>query len=97
MNKFIITISGELRFGNVSLHKDLLPYYDDDCYGGGMWAISKGGMSIDLYGSSYDFGKADFSMVRSINWDGVGGNPLPLVYYPNYPDPDNAVQITPVL
>lgn len=93
MRKFIVTQDGELRFGDVHLHKDLLPYADTECYGGGMWAINAGGMSIDLYGSSFDFGKADFSKVRSINWEGVGGNPIPLIYYPNYPDHDTAVQI----
>ena len=48
MHKYIITTDGELRFGDVHLHKDLLPWGDDECYGGGFWKINAGGMSIDL-------------------------------------------------
>ena len=93
MQKFVITIEGELRFGDVHLHKDLLPWGDDECYGGGFWKINAGGMSIDLWGRSYDFGPADFNEVRRIDWIGVGGKPIPLIFYPNYPEKDNSVQI----
>ena len=90
MQKFVITLDGELRFGDVHLHKDLLPYGVNDCFGGGLWKINAGGMSIDLYGCSFDFGPADFNQVRTINYSGVGGKPLPLIYYPFYPSLDNA-------
>lgn len=90
MQKFIITLDGELRFGDVHLHKDLIPWGDHECHGGGLWKINAGGMSVDLYGRSFDFGPADFDMVRSINWSGIGGKPIPLFYYPNYPDMDDA-------
>ena len=86
MQKFVITLDGELRFGDVNRHKDLLPYGDNDCHGGGFWQISKGGMSIDLYGRSYDYGGPDFSMINCVDWTGIGGKPIPLIYYPNYPD-----------
>lgn len=93
MQKFVITIDGELRFGDVKLHKDLLPWGDSECYGGGFWQISTGGMSIDLYGRSFDFGPAEFDKLRRIDWSGLGGKPLPLLYYPNFPDLDNSEQI----
>lgn len=93
MQKFIITNGGELRFGDVHLHKDLLPWGASDCLGGGLWKINAGGMGIGLYGRSFDFGPADFNLVHSINWEGVGGKPLPLLYYPNYPDMNDAVPI----
>ena len=89
MQKFVITLDGELRFGDVNRHKDLLPYGDNDCHGGGFWQISKGGMSIDLYGRSYDYGGPDFSMINCVDWTGIGGKPISLIYYPNYPDLDN--------
>ena len=89
MQKFVITLDGELRFGDVNRHKDLLPYGDNDCHGGGFWQISKGGMSIDLYGRSYDYGGPDFSMINCVDWTGIGGKPIPLIYFPNYPDLDN--------
>lgn len=93
MQKFVITQDGELRFGDVRLHKDLLPWGDDECYGGGFWQINAGGMSIDLYGRSYDFGTPDFEHVHHIDWTGVGGKPLPLFYYPLYPDLENPEQV----
>lgn len=93
MQKFVITSDGELRFGDVHLHKDLLPWGDDECYGGGFWRIATGGMSIELYGRSYDFGPADFDRLRRVDWTGVGGRPVPLIFYPNYPDADGAMPI----
>ena len=39
--KFIITDDGELRFGNVYHHRNLLRW-DESChYGGGLWRIDK--------------------------------------------------------
>lgn len=93
MQKFIITKDGELRFGDVHLHKDLLPWGDDECYGGGFWKISAGGMSIDLYGRSFDFGAPDLDRIHTIDWSGIGGKPVPLIFYPNYPDKDDAAPV----
>ncbi len=84
-------MEGELRFGDVEYHKDLLPWGDDECYGGGFWKIEP--CCICLYGRSYDFGAPDFDHVHTINWSGIGGNPVPLVFYPNYPDRDNGEPI----
>ena len=39
MQKFVITKEGELRFGDVRLHKDLLPWGEVECYGGGFWKV----------------------------------------------------------
>ena len=91
MQKFVITKEGELRFGDVRLHKDLLPWGDDECFGGGFWKVEA--CSISLYGRSFDFGAPDFSHVRKIDWTGIGGKPTSLLYYPNYPDLDNAEHV----
>ena len=93
MQKFIITNDGELRFGHVDYHRELIPWGEDDCLGGGFWRINAGGQSIDLYGRSFDFGPADFDRVHSIDWTGIGGRPVPLFFYPHYPDPDDALPI----
>lgn len=93
MQKFVITRDGELRFGDVRLHKNLLPWGDDECFGGGFWQISVGGMSVDLYGRSFDFGAPDFEHVLRIDWTGLGGKPIPLFYYPLYPLLDNPEQV----
>lgn len=94
MQKFIITIDGELRFGDVRLHKDLLPWGDDGCHGGGLWKAGRDGSCIDLYGCSYDFGAPDFTQIRSIAWDGIGGVPVRLRYLPGYPDEEGVFDIT---
>lgn len=93
MQKFIITKDGELRFGDVEYHKDLIPYGDTDCFGGGFWKINHSRMCIELYGRSYDFGPADMDDVHRINWNGVGGKPIPLFFYPHYPDLDGAIAV----
>lgn len=37
--KFIITLDGTLKFGNVYLHRELLPKGHTTCHGGGLWKI----------------------------------------------------------
>lgn len=93
MQKFVITQEGELRFGDVCLHKDLLPSGDGECRGGGFWQVSANGLCIELYGRSYDFGSPDFTYLQTINRSGLGGLMLPLIYYPCYPDSSGARQI----
>ena len=87
--KFIITSEGELRFGHVYLHRDLLQYGEDCTYGGGLWKIDEGRGAILLYGRSFDFGLPDFSHLRHIDWSGLGGNPHELLYAPSWPNEDN--------
>lgn len=63
--KFIIagdvrTGRGYLRMGMVINHKDLRVDYEK-IWGGGWWARNDQDKNIILYGSSGDFGPADFS------------------------------------
>lgn len=59
-NKFIITLDGEIRFGNVYLHRELLPEGHATCHGGGLWKVDRQRGCILLYGRSFDFGLPDF-------------------------------------
>lgn len=95
--KFIISEDGELRFGHVYLHRDLLNIGEDTCYGGGLWKIDHARCAILLYGRSFDFGGPDFNYVRRIDWTGVGGKPLPLFFLPHWPNEDQleAVMVNP--
>ena len=86
--KFIITDDGTLRFGNVYLHRDLLEFGEHCSYGGGFWKIDDSRGAILLYGRSFDFGTPSFNQVRRIEWSGLGGQPRPLFFVPNWPDED---------
>ena len=66
-NKFIITLDGEIKFGKVWLHKDLLPKGHTTCHGGGFWSIDNQNGRIILNGRSFDFGLPDFDFATSIN------------------------------
>ncbi len=66
-NKFIITLDGEIKFGNVFLHKDLLPQGEHICHGGGLWKIDNQRGCILLYGRSFEFGPPDFEFAKRIN------------------------------
>ncbi|MGN0032409.1 MAG: SDR family oxidoreductase [Candidatus Limimorpha sp.] len=84
--KFIINQDGVLRFGRVFLHKELLAKGERCVYGGGLWNIDSKSGGIVLFGRSFDFGTPDFEGLRKIDWTGVGGRPLPLLYLPKWPD-----------
>ena len=86
--KFIISEDGILKFGNVHLHRDLFIWGEDTCFGG-FWEIDHSRNAIILHGRSFDFGGPDFSRVKHINWDGVGGKNCPLFYAPYYPNLDS--------
>lgn len=73
MRKFIISQEGELIFGDVNLHMDLLPPGDDTCHGGGFWQIDNHRGVVILSGRSFDFGAPEFSFLRRINKDTVPG------------------------
>lgn len=79
-NKFIISESGSILFGNVYLHRDLLPPADSTCHGGGLWKVDNQRGIILLYGRSFDFGAPDFSMATRVNRDGLHGLNYPLFY-----------------
>lgn len=67
MRKFIITNDGTLVFGDVSLHRDLIPEGDDTCHGGGMWRIDNQRGFVLLSGRSFDFGAPEFSYLRHVD------------------------------
>lgn len=91
--KFIITDEGILKFGNVYMHRDLLEIGERCPYGGGLWKIDHARGAILLYGRSFDFGTPDFSHVRRISWQGLGGVPRPLLYAPNWPEEDHLLPV----
>lgn len=72
-NKFIITLDGEIRFGNVYLHRELLPQGQHTCHGGGFWKIDNQRGCVLLYGRSFDFGLPDFKYARSVSRSGMPG------------------------
>ena len=72
-NKFIITLDGTLVFGNVFLHRELLPRHHTTCHGGGLWRIDNQRGAILLFGRSFDFGPPDLEMVRRIDRTTIPG------------------------
>lgn len=72
-NKFIITLDGELKFGNVYLHRDLLPDGHTTCHGGGLWKIDNQRGCILLFGRSFDFGTPDFAFAKKIDRNEMPG------------------------
>lgn len=64
--KFIITNTGQFRFGNVRLHRELL-LPGEDCLGGGFYEFNYSNASMLLWGKSYDFGRPAFSLLPSLN------------------------------
>ncbi|MCQ2126168.1 MAG: hypothetical protein MJZ06_01840 [Bacteroidaceae bacterium] len=91
--KFVITTDGTLKFGQVSLHRNLLEFGEEDCNGGGLWDFDKNNGAVILFGRSFDFGAPDFSRLNRIEWKGIDGIPHELIYYPFWPDRITAVPI----
>lgn len=60
--KFILTLNGYLRIGNVQMHKDLL-LAGDTCIGGGFWEVDTISMRLQLSGKSYDYGKPKWNFL----------------------------------
>ncbi len=60
------TGKGYLRMGMVINHRDLVGGYEK-VWGGGWWARNDELKCITLYGSSYDFGPADFKHLRLLD------------------------------
>jgi Janus/Ocnus family (Ocnus). len=57
---------GYLRMGMVQMHRDLREGYEK-IWGGGWWARNDEAKTITLYGSSTDFGAADFRFMNQID------------------------------
>lgn len=64
--KFIITAQGDLRMGDVRLHRDLL-LPDDVCLGGGYYAFNYVNNCVVLDRESYDYGPPQWSRLASMN------------------------------
>lgn len=64
-----MTEDGTLIFGDVHLHRDLIPKGDATCYGGGFWTIDNQRGVIILYGRSFDFGAPEFNRMQRIKKD----------------------------
>ena len=61
--KFIITMQGYFRLGQVNQHKDLLKS-GDSCLGGGYYHFDYTSNLIILDRSSYDFGKSKWHLLE---------------------------------
>ena len=61
--KFIITSSGHLRLGMVTLHRDLLLPHEG-CLGGGFYEYDYAGNTLILSGKSFDYGTPRWSKVE---------------------------------
>lgn len=65
MQKFIVTGEGKLKFGDVTMHRDLLDA-GEMCIGGGVFEFDYVGGRMLLSGKSYDFGRVKWSMVDKL-------------------------------
>lgn len=65
MQKFIVTSGGLLKFGDVTMHKDLLSP-GEECIGGGMYEFDHAGGRMFLWGKSYDFGRVKWSWIDEL-------------------------------
>ncbi|MCC8037185.1 MAG: hypothetical protein LIP02_03485 [Bacteroidales bacterium] len=65
MRKFIITGEGELRLGDVNMHKDLLRR-GETCVGGGYYEFDYVNGRLLLDGKSYDYGRPKWHLVDAI-------------------------------
>ena len=90
--KFIITDGGELRFGNVYHHRNLLRWDESCSNGGGLWRIDEERGAVVLYGRSLEFGTPSFDGLRFVNWDSIDGKERPIFYQPHWPY-DETLQI----
>ena len=83
--KFIITDDGEMKFGKVYHHRNLLGWGGSCPYGGGLWRLDMERDIIVLYGRSFEFGTPSFGGLRFVNWDSIDGKERLLFYQPHWP------------
>lgn len=62
MRKFVVMGDGELRLGDVNMHRDLLAP-EEQCVGGGSYDFDYVGGRLLLDGKSYDYGKPQWHKV----------------------------------
>ena len=92
--KFVITDEGELKFGNVYHHRNLLQW-DESCpYGGGLWRIDEERGAVVLYGRSFEYGAPSFENLKYVNWDSIDGKERALLYQPHWPYDETLVPVT---
>lgn len=91
--KFIINQDGVLKFGHVYLHRELLDRGEQCPYGGGLWKVDEKRGAILLYGRSFDFGVPEINRITRIEWSGVGGKPMPLLFLPHWPEEERLIPI----
>ena len=91
--KFVITDEGELKFGNVYHHRDLLRWNESCSYGGGLWRLDEERGAVVLYGRSFEFGVPSFENLKYINWDGIDGRERALLYQPHWPYDETLVPV----
>lgn len=65
MQKFIVTSEGILKFGDVTMHKNLLGA-GETCIGGGVYEFDYVAGRMLLSGKSYDFGRVKWSLVDKL-------------------------------
>lgn len=78
MQKFIITSRGELRMGDVNMHRNLL-LPGDHCLGGGYWSIDYVSLTVVLSGMSQDYGEPQWGRV-DVLWVPSGYSGMRFVY-----------------
>lgn len=64
--KFIITSAGQLRFGMVEMHRDLLRP-DEYCLGGGYYTFDYADNRMLLHGRSYDYGEPQWGRLDELH------------------------------
>lgn len=66
MQKFIVTSDGRFKYGDVSMHRDLLSP-GEQCIGGGMYEFDHVHNALLLSGKSYDFGRVKWGYLDSLS------------------------------
>ena len=91
--KFIITDDGEMKFGKVYHHRNLLGWGGSCPYGGGLWRLDMERNIVVLYGRSFEFGPPDFTYLKYVNWDGIDGKERLLFYQPHWPYDETLIPV----
>lgn len=82
--KFIITSSGHLRLGMVTLHRELLMAHED-CLGGGFYEYDYVGNRLLLSGKSFDYGPPRWGKIDVLRVPESLRN-VPIIYRDSWDD-----------